>query len=70
MCQKPALTKLMFLCKSVKTSIIKQKIKKKRVIREIRDINTAQDQEGHLVKTELPLFIFHILKYFTPKGEG
>lgn len=61
----------MFQCKSVKTSIIKQKIiKKNRVIREIRDINTAQHQEGHLVNTELPLFIFHILKYFTPKGEG
>ena len=37
---------------------------------EVRDRNTELHQEGHSVNIVFALFIFHMLIYFTPKGEG
>lgn len=39
-------------------------------MREIKDRNTEQPWEELSVNTEPPVFIFHMLRYFTPKGEG
>ena len=39
-------------------------------MREIKDRNTEQHQEGNSVNTESPVFIFHMHIYFTPKGVG
>lgn len=39
-------------------------------MRERRDRNKEQHQEGNSVKTELSMLIFHILIYFTPEGSG
>ena len=38
-------------------------------MREIKDRNTEQHQEGNSMNTDLPEFIFHMLIYFTPKWE-
>ena len=39
-------------------------------MREIKDRNTEQHWEGNSVNTESATFIFHMLIYSTPKGEG
>ena len=38
-------------------------------MKEKRDRNTKQHQEGYSVNRESASFIFHILMDFTPKGE-
>ena len=44
--------------------------KRNREMREIKDRNTEEHQEGNSVTTEPPVVIIHTLVYFTPKGEG